>query len=100
MADHDAAAELFAVLAHPGRLHTLLLLAEHEPRAVGELAEATGIEQTAMSHQLRQLKDARLVRAEREGRHVLYRLTDQHVADIVRDALAHVREGLDPAGDP
>lgn len=81
------------MLAHPGRLHTLMLLAEQEPRSAGELALATGMAQTAMSHQLRQLRDARLVLTERDGRHVLYRLADQHVARIVRDALEHVREG-------
>lgn len=88
----DAAASLFGVLAHPGRLHTLVLLAAKEPRSAGELADATGLEQTAMSHQLRQLRDARLVVSTRDGRHVLYRLADHHVARMVQDALEHVSE--------
>jgi len=87
-----ASAGLFAVLGHAGRLHTLLLLSERQPRTAGELSEATGLEQTSMSHQLRLLREARLVKAHREGRHVYYRLADEHVAQIVRDAGAHVLE--------
>jgi len=68
------------------------LLAKAEPRSAGELATATGLEQTALSHQLHALREARLVESTREGRLRLYRLTDKHVAHIVRDALIHAEE--------
>ncbi|MDF1563998.1 MAG: metalloregulator ArsR/SmtB family transcription factor [Deltaproteobacteria bacterium] len=91
----EATARLFKALAHPGRLQVLLLLAEEEPRSAGDLARATGLEQTALSHQLSELRKARLVEAQREGRQRLYRLADHHVAHIVKDALAHAGEEHD-----
>lgn len=87
-----ATARLFSTLSHPGRLQVLLLLAEREPRSAGELARATGIEQTALSHQLAALRAARLVSVEPDGQRRLYRLADRHVAHIVADALAHAGE--------
>ena len=86
------AAALFGVLSHPIRLAVVALLSEREPRTAGELQEETGLERTALSHQLRLLKEARLVVSERSGRRQLYRLADHHVAHIVRDAIAHVSE--------
>jgi len=88
----DEAARLFAVLSHPQRLRVLSLLSDGEPRSAGTLQEALGLERTAMSHQLRVLRDARLVSATRDGRHQLYTLADHHVAHIVGDAIAHVSE--------
>jgi DNA-binding transcriptional ArsR family regulator len=94
--DRDAAVALFAALAHPVRLRVLLLLDELDEASVSELQERTGAEQSALSHQLSTLRRARLVRGERVGRNVVYRLQDHHVAHIVRDALLHVREN-DPS---
>lgn len=92
-AQHVAGAViLFAALAHPIRLTTLLALARGAPLTVGDLMALTHSEQSAMSHQLRVLRDARLVVAERQGRHVRYRLHDAHVAHIVQDAVAHAAE--------
>jgi len=88
----EATVALFSAIAHPARLTVLLLLADGPPRAVAELQEATGLSQTATSHQLRVLRDAHLVTATRTGRRVLYALADHHVAHIVRDALAHAAE--------
>ncbi|MCA9571005.1 MAG: helix-turn-helix transcriptional regulator [Myxococcales bacterium] len=88
----ERAASLFGVLSHPARVHVVALLIEEEPRTVGDLVEHTGVERTLLSHQLRALREARLVTREREGRRHLYRLADAHVAHIVRDALAHVVE--------
>lgn len=90
--DRDAAVALFAALAHPVRLDVLLLLDELGEASVGTLQEHTGVEQSALSHQLSTLRRARLVQGERIGRHVVYRLADQHVAHIVRDAVLHVCE--------
>ena len=58
---------LLSAIAHPTRLVVLLALSRHGPRSVGELQVLAGIEQSAMSHQLRILRDARLVRSERRG---------------------------------
>jgi len=84
-------AEILGLLGHPKRLEALILL-DRGPLSAGELAEQLGLEQSAMSHQLRLLRDARLVVGDRQGRRVLYRLADHHVADIVRVALIHVAE--------
>ena len=88
----DAAVALFAALAHPVRLEVLLLLDDLGEASVGALQEATGVEQSALSHQLSTLRRAHLVSSERAGRHVVYRLADHHVAHIVQDAVLHVRE--------
>ncbi len=87
----DGPVALFAALAHPVRLRVLLLL-DGGDRTVSELQEATGVEQSALSHQLATLRKARLVLTERDGRHVRYRLADHHVAHIVRDAVLHADE--------
>lgn len=90
--DVAGAVTLFAALAHPVRLTALLALARQGSRTVGELMALTDSEQSAMSHQLRVLRDARLVVAERVGRQVRYDLHDAHVAHIVQDALVHAAE--------
>lgn len=94
LSDHevDETVALFSALAHPGRLRILLALASEAPRAAGELGVLAGLKQTAASHQLRLLKNARLITAQRAGRQVLYSLADAHVAHIIRDAVAHMRE--------
>ena len=83
-------------LASPGRL--LILSTLHAgPRTVGELATAVGMEQSAVSHQLRLLRNLGLVEDERRGRHILYRLYDDHVAELIDQAIyhaEHVRLGL------
>ncbi len=84
---------LLAVMAHPARLSMLLALSREGTLSAGELTTRASLEQSAASHQLRVLRDARLVCATREGRRVIYRLADRHVAHIVEDALSHAREG-------
>lgn len=86
------AVELFAALAHPVRLQVLDSLGRAGALSVGELCQELGVEQSAMSHQLHALREARLIRPERRGRQVYYALADQHVVSIVADALAHVQE--------
>ncbi|MEC9378551.1 MAG: metalloregulator ArsR/SmtB family transcription factor, partial [Candidatus Latescibacterota bacterium] len=60
--------------------------------SAGELQDLTRTEQSALSHQLRVLRDAGLVRTTRDGRKVIYHLQDEHVAHIVEDALIHATE--------
>jgi len=88
----DAAVHLFAVAAHRARLVVLVALSRHGPLSAGELQELAGLEQTAMSHQLRTLRDANLITGRREGRRMIYALQDEHVARIVEDTIAHVAE--------
>jgi ArsR family transcriptional regulator, lead/cadmium/zinc/bismuth-responsive transcriptional repressor len=69
----------------------LLALAER-PLCVGDLAELCRASQSAMSHQLRTLRDAGLVKAHRRGKQIFYALDDRHVAHLIAGALAHVGE--------
>lgn len=84
-------AELFHQMADPTRLLLLMSLFYGE-KCVCELAEKTDVSVSAVSHQLRSLRTARLVRSRRKGRHVFYMLDDDHVKDLVSKGLEHVRE--------
>ncbi|MFF7602657.1 ArsR/SmtB family transcription factor [Streptomyces mirabilis] len=84
----DVAATLQA-LATPSRLRILARLQEG-PCAATELADAVGMEQSACSHQLRLLRNLGLVMGERRGRSVIYALYDNHVAELLEQALYHV----------
>lgn len=59
------------------------------PMTVGELTEAVGMEQSAVSHQLRLLRNRGFVVGERRGRHMVYRIFDSHVAELMRQAVFH-----------
>lgn len=73
------------------RLTILCLLREGEV-CVHDIVEAMDISQSGVSHQLRILRDARLVTSRKEGRHVFYRLADDHVKQLLENALAHGAE--------
>lgn len=87
----DDLAELFHQMADTTRLGLLISLMEGE-KCVCELAETSSVSLSAVSHQLRSLRTARLVRSRRQGRHVHYSLDDDHVEALVRLGLEHVRE--------
>ncbi len=87
----DILAELFHQMADPTRLLLLTSMFRGE-KCVCELAEQTNVSVSAVSHQLRSLRMARLVRSRRKGRHVYYSLDDDHVRDLVSKGLEHVRE--------
>ncbi|MFF3208455.1 ArsR/SmtB family transcription factor [Streptomyces sp. NPDC002962] len=84
----DVAATLQA-LTTPSRLYILAHLQEG-PCSVGELAEAVGMEASACSHQLRLLRNLGLVTGKRQGRSIVYSLYDNHVAELLDQALYHV----------
>ncbi|MFE6225183.1 MULTISPECIES: winged helix-turn-helix domain-containing protein [unclassified Streptomyces] len=84
----DVAATLQA-LATPSRLYILARLQEG-PCSVGDLADAVGMEPSACSHQLRLLRNLGLVTGERHGRSIVYALYDNHVAELLDQALYHV----------
>lgn len=94
LAAYEPASELLRALDAPVRLALVDLLAT-EARCVHELVDALGISQPLVSQHLKVLKGARLVSTARRGRGVLYALTDDHVAHIVRDALLHAGERHD-----
>lgn len=83
-------AEAMHALATPSRVLILARLRER-PYSVSELVAAVGMEQSAVSHQLRLLRDSGLVVGQREGRRVLYSLHDHHVAWLIDQAVGHVQ---------
>ncbi|WP_082557037.1 metalloregulator ArsR/SmtB family transcription factor [Modestobacter sp. Leaf380] len=98
-ADVAAASELLSALASPLRLSIVALLDEHGSRCVHELVDALGVPQPLVSQHLRVLRGARLVVGDRRHREVHYRLVDNHVGHIVRDAIEHAAHDDAPAAD-
>jgi DNA-binding transcriptional ArsR family regulator len=84
-------AETFRLLGDPTRLR-ILLHCLGGPRSVGEIAEGLDLSQSLVSHHLRLLRAARLVRGERRSRQVFYALADRHVSDMLADMASHVAE--------
>ena len=84
-------AELFKAFGDPTRVQILSLLAQQE-RCVGDIAEAVALSQSAISHQLRILKQMHLIKFRREGKNILYSLADDHVRTILQMGLEHVLE--------
>ena len=80
---------LFAVLGDPTRLRMMAALAAAE-LCVADLAAAVALSESAVSHQLRLLKNLSLVRSRREGRRVFYTLDDEHVTELYGLAREHV----------
>lgn len=81
-------AEVFGLLSDPGRLRLISCLRNGEHN-VGDLAERTGLSESATSHALRLLRAHRVVDVRREGRMAYYRLADAHVRQLLDVALAH-----------
>lgn len=81
---------LFTALGDPTRLRIIAALATHS-LCVYDLAAVVGLSQSAMSHQLRMLRELGLVRSVRQGRRVYYSLDDEHVTGLFRTALEHRR---------
>lgn len=89
--DQALVADIFRALADPTRIRMLLALAA-EPLCVCDLADIAGVSESAVSHQLRMLREMSLVSWEREGKRAVYRLADDHVRDLLATGLAHARE--------
>jgi DNA-binding transcriptional ArsR family regulator len=87
----ERVADAMFALSTPSRVRILGCL-RTGPHAVGEIMAAVGMEQSAVSHQLRVLREHRLVRAQRQGRRRVYALYDEHVAALVDDALRLVED--------
>ena len=84
-------AELFKVFGDSTRIRILFVLFEAEV-CVCDLAEALQMTQSAISHQLKILKQSKLVKSRREGKSVFYSLADHHVRTIIYQGLEHVEE--------
>ncbi len=84
-------AELFKGFADVTRIHILSLLVDGE-MCVNDIAQHVSLSQSAVSHQLRILKQMDLIKFRREGKNVLYSLADDHVLTILRTGLEHVLE--------
>lgn len=87
--DADRLAERFKLLADPGRLRMVYALLEAGELCVNDLAGLVDSSESATSHQLRQLRLARLVRARKQGREVFYRVADTHVRLLLDVAVEH-----------
>ena len=84
-------AELFKVFGDSTRIRILYALFDNEI-CVCDLAETLSMTQSAISHQLKILKQANLVRSRREGRSIFYTLSDDHVRTIIGCGLEHIEE--------
>ncbi|ELS33721.1 MULTISPECIES: ArsR/SmtB family transcription factor [Pseudanabaena] len=84
-------ADFFAVLSDPHRLRLISALAQQE-LCVCDLAIAMKMSDSAVSHQLRILRSARLVTYRKEGRNVYYSLADEHIVNLYREVADHLQE--------
>ena len=87
----QAISKFFKIISDSTRLSILYILKE-EKRSVSEIIKLTGMEQSAISHQLRILKDSRLVRSTRSGKSMIYQLDDEHIFDILDQVKSHINE--------
>ena len=86
-----ALAEIFKALGDATRVRMLDALSRSEV-CVCDLAAMLGLTESAVSHQLRFLRSLRLVRSRRDGRHIYYTLSDQHIVKLFEQGLEHVQE--------
>jgi len=90
--DHAVAlADLFRLLGDPTRLR-IVVSCLRTPLAVSDIADRLGLSVSLVSHHLRLLKGARLVKAERQGKQVYYEADDAHVRRMIEDMVSHVAE--------
>ena len=87
----SAVADMFHLLGDPTRLKIVCSCLD-EMRSAGDIAIATGASASLVSHHLRLLKAARLVRSERRGRQVFYVAADHHIRHVLGDMIDHMNE--------
>lgn len=85
-------ADIFKVLGDPTRIKMLSLLSAEDEMCVCDIAETLRMGQSAISHQLRVLRNARLVKFRKDGKEAFYSLDDDHVLTLMGQGLEHVRE--------
>lgn len=84
-------ADLFKVFSDSTRMRIMYRLF-NGPVSVGDIAESLDMSQSAISHQLRNLKENKLVKSERDGKSIMYSLLDEHVKIIINTGLEHICE--------
>lgn len=84
-------AETFRLLGDPTRLR-ILFFCLTEAKSVGDIAKSLELSQTLVSHHLRLLRGARLVRRERRSKQIFYEVADDHVSDMLVDMGSHIDE--------
>jgi len=84
-------AEVFKIMGDPSRVNIIYALLQRE-LCVSDLAVVVGITQSAVSHQLRLLRNSRLVKSRRSGQMVLYSLDDHHIINLLSECLEHIKE--------
>jgi DNA-binding transcriptional ArsR family regulator len=90
MSEFARLADLYKNFSDPSRLRIIIELASGA-MCVQDIADRLDMSQSAISHQLRVLRGARLVRYEKEGKNVVYALDDEHIEDILKIGVEHVR---------
>lgn len=84
-------ADMFRLMGDPTRLR-IVLACLHAPISVGDIALSLELSSSLVSHHLRLLKAARLVKADRQGKQIFYSLADQHISCVLQDMIAHIEE--------
>lgn len=85
-------AELFRSFSDTSRVRILSALISEEMN-IGSLAEAVGISESAISHQMRGLRQMRIVQARRDGKEIYYRIEDEHIIALFQQGVNHVQNG-------
>ena len=84
-------AEMFRLMGDPTRLR-IILACQGEPTPVGDIATSLNLSSSLVSHHLRLLRSARVLRARRRGKQMLYCAADHHIRCVIADMLEHVVE--------
>ena len=87
----EKAADIFRVLGYGERLKILALLAEQE-LCVTEIAEISNEEISTVSQRLKVLRQEKIIKQRREGKHIYYKLADQHIIGLINNVLHHAQE--------
>lgn len=81
--------QIFKMFGNVARLKMLLVM-RNGAKTVMELTEASELKQSATSHQLKDMKAARLIKSQKKGLHVFYSLCDNHIMEILDSAISHI----------
>lgn len=96
--DVSQLADLFRLMGDSSRLR-IILTCLHDPISVSDIAEKLDLSQSLVSHHLRLLRAARIVRSERRGKQVFYIAADEHIQCVIEDMVVHIREPDQAEGD-
>jgi len=87
-------ADMFRLMGDASRL-SIILTCLRAPISVGEIATSLQLSPSLVSHHLRLLRAARVLRAERRGKQMFYSAADEHIQTVIRDMMAHIGEPLE-----